>query len=183
MKAKQQTVKPNKGQAVLCNSCAQQFLHTEGHDEPCTVASVAELSPQVNGNAGPESCTHYIYRTTKKEEVHKMTEKQAAATQQPPTIVTLAGPASVDLKFHFSPGDDKAKHTLSLSMPVSEDDLDKVRQLTKQKGTWFVELGVEGVQASMDEALARESDESMRLDKGQESRIEEAEGQKAPAPV
>jgi len=108
-----------------------------------------------------------------------MAEKQGAPTQQQPTIVTLAGPASVDLKFHFSPGDDKAKHTLTLSMPVSEADLDKVRQLTKQKGTWFVELGVEGVQASMDEVLAKESDEAMRLDAGQESRVEEAGGQKA----
>ena len=155
------------------------FPNWQGHDEPCTVASVAELSTQVNGNAGPESCTHYIYRTTKKEEVHQMAEKQGAPTQQQPTIVTLAGPASVDLKFHFSPGDDKAKHTLRLAMPVSEEDLDKVRQLTKQRGTWFVELGVEGVQASMDEVLAKESDEAMRLDAGQESRVEEAGGQKA----
>ena len=179
MKSKQQTVKPNKGQAVLCDSCAQQFLHSEGHDEPCTVASVAALS-EVNGHRmGPESCTHYLERTTKKQEVHEMTEKQGAATQQQPTIVTLAGPASVDLKFHFSPGDDKAKHTLTLSMPVSEADLDKVRQLTKMRGTWFVELGVEGVQASMDEVLAKESDEAMRLDAGQESRVEEAAGQKA----
>jgi hypothetical protein len=47
------------------------------------------------------------------------------------------------------------------------------------RGTWFVELGVEGVQASMDEVLAKESDEAMRLDAGQESRVEEAGGQKA----
>jgi hypothetical protein len=108
-----------------------------------------------------------------------MSEKQATPTQQPPTVVTLAGPASVDLKFHYSPEDGKTKHTLNLSMPVSEEDLDNVRQLTKQKGAWFVQVGVEGVQASMDEVLARESDESMRLDAGQESRIEEAAGQKA----
>ena len=179
MKTKQQTVKPNNGQAVLCNSCARQFLHPEGHDEPCTVASVAELSPQVNGHTGPESCTHYIYRTTKKEEVHQMSEKQSTTAEQPPTLVSLAGPASVDLNFHYSPEDGKAKHTLRLAMPVSEEDLDKVRQLTKQRGTWFVELGVEGVEASMDEVLAKESDEAMRLDAGQESRVEEAGGQKA----
>jgi hypothetical protein len=94
-------------------------------------------------------------------------------------MVTLAGPASVDLKSHFSPADNTTKHTLGLSLQVSENDLDKVRQLTKQKGTWFVELGVEGVQASMDEVLAKESDEAMRLDAGQESRVEEAAGQKA----
>jgi len=179
MKKEKQPFKPNKGQAILCNSCAQQFLHPEGHDEPCTVASVAVLSEANGKGISGLSCTHYLERTTKKEEVHQMNQEAKATTQQPPTIVTLAGPASVDLKFHFSPGDDKAKHTLSLSMPVSEDDLDKVRQLTKQKGTWFVELGVEGVQASMDEVLAKESDESMRNDAAQESRIEEAAAQKA----
>jgi hypothetical protein len=113
---------------------------------------------------------------TRKQEVHKMADP---ATKQQPLMVTLAGPASVDLKSHFSPADNTTKHTLGLSLQVSEDDLDNVRQLTKQKGTWFVELGVEGVQASMDEVLAKESDESMRNDAAQESRIEEAAAQKA----
>jgi len=112
-----------------------------------------------------------------------MSEKKYPATQQLPTMVTLAGPASVNLVSHFSPQDNKTKHTLGLSLTVSEEDLEKVRQLTKQKGAWFVELGVEGVQASMDEVLAKESDESMRLDAGQESRIEETAGQKAAAPA
>ena len=183
MKTDNPKVQANKGQAPLCNSCAHQFLHPEGHNEPCSVASVAVLS-EVNGHGmGSESCTHYIYRTTKKEEVHEMSEKKYPATQQPPTMVTLAGPASVNLVSHFSPQDNKTKHTLGLSLTVSEEDLEKVRQLTKQKGAWFVELGVEGVQASMDEVLAKESDESMRLDAGQESRIEETAGQKAAAPA
>jgi len=179
MKSKQQAVMPNKGQAPLCDSCAHQFLHPEGHDEPCIVASVAEFSAQVNGHAAPEFCTHYLERTTKKEEVHKMTQEAKTTAEQPSTMVTLAGPASVDLKSHFSPADNTTKHTLGLSLQVSEDDLDKVRQLTKMRGTWFVELGVEGVQASMDEVLAKESDEAMRLDAAQESRIAEAVGQKA----
>ena len=183
MKSPKQPVKPNKGQAPLCDSCAHQFLHPEGHDEPCIVASVAEFSGDSGNGIIGASCAHWMFRTTKKEEAPQMAENQSPPTKQQPLMVTLAGPASVDLKSHFSPADNTTKHTLALSLQVSEDDLDKVRQLTKQKGAWFVELGVEGVQASMDEVLAKESDESMRNDAAQESRIEEAEGQKAPAPV
>jgi len=134
MKSQNQTVKPNKGQAPLCNSCAHRFLHPEGHDEPCLVPSIAELSPQVNGNTGPESCTHYIYRTTIKEEVHQMSEAQNTTTEQQPTLVNLAGPASVTLNTKFIPQDNKTKHTLSLSLDVSEEDIEAVRTLTKQRG-------------------------------------------------
>ena len=178
MKTDNPKVQANKGQAPLCNSCAHQFLHPEGHNEPCSVASVAVLS-EVNGHGmGPESCTHYIKLTTTKEEVHEMSEKKYPATQQPPTMVTLAGPASVNLVSHFSPQDNKTKHTLGLSLTVSEEDLEKVRQLTKQKGAWFVELGVEGVQAELPLEQGAQPGADEIADPTMAARVAEAAGQK-----
>ncbi len=108
-----------------------------------------------------------------------MAEKAQAEVEQQPNQVTLEGLASATLNSKFNVDDGKWKHTLTLAMAVDEQDLEAVRILSQYKGTWYVCLSVEGVQASLPLETASASGAGEGTDPLTQSRIEEAVGQKA----